>query len=71
MVRSQTDSDGCDVYIEATGSPAGVEQGLSLVRKLGRFVEFSVLGTQAPTAIVLRSRTTPSRWRVRATVSKS
>ena len=35
---------GCDVYIEATGSPSGVNQGLELIRKLGRFVEFSVFG---------------------------
>ena len=39
-----TDGYGCDVYIEATGHPAGVEQGLHMIRKLGTFVEFSVLG---------------------------
>lgn len=44
IVRSHTEGYGCDVYIEATGSPAGVNQGLSLIRKLGRFVEFSVFG---------------------------
>jgi erythritol/L-threitol dehydrogenase len=37
---------GCDVYIEATGSPAGVTQGLQIIRKLGRFVEFSVFGSE-------------------------
>ena len=47
IVRSLTGGYGCDVYIEATGSPAGVTQGLSLIRKLGRFVEFSVFGADA------------------------
>ncbi|PAE96888.1 MDR/zinc-dependent alcohol dehydrogenase-like family protein [Shouchella clausii] len=41
-VKDMTDGYGCDVYIEATGHPASVEQGLSMIRKLGRFVEFSV-----------------------------
>lgn len=49
IVRSLTEGYGCDVYIEATGSPSGVEQGLDLVRRLGRFVEFSVFG--APTTV--------------------
>ena len=38
-----TDGYGCDVYIEATGHPAAVEQGLRMLRKLGTFVEFSVM----------------------------
>jgi 2-desacetyl-2-hydroxyethyl bacteriochlorophyllide A dehydrogenase len=42
-VRELTDGYGCDVYIEATGHPAAVEQGLHMVRKLGTFVEFSVM----------------------------
>lgn len=41
-VKELTGGYGCDVYIEATGHPASVEQGLSMIRKLGRFVEFSV-----------------------------
>lgn len=44
IVRGLTDGYGCDVYIEATGSPSGVVQGLNLIRRLGRFVEFSVFG---------------------------
>lgn len=44
VVHSVTGGYGCDVYIEATGSSSGVGQGLSLIRKLGRFVEFSVFG---------------------------
>lgn len=47
IVQGITDGYGCDVYIEATGSPAGVGQGLDLVRRLGRFVEFSVFGAPA------------------------
>jgi L-iditol 2-dehydrogenase len=47
IVRGLTQGYGCDVYIEATGSPAGVGQGLNLIRKLGRFVEFSVFGAPA------------------------
>jgi len=44
IVRGLTNGYGCDVYIEATGSPSGPTQGLDLIRKLGRFVEFSVFG---------------------------
>lgn len=47
VVRGLTGGYGCDVYIEATGSPSGVGQGLELIRKLGRFVEFSVFGAPA------------------------
>ena len=43
-VLDLTDGYGCDVYIEATGHPSGVTQGLDMVRKLGTFVEFSVFG---------------------------
>jgi threonine dehydrogenase-like Zn-dependent dehydrogenase len=42
-VRALTGGYGCDVYIEATGHPAAVEQGLHMVCKLGTFVEFSVM----------------------------
>jgi L-iditol 2-dehydrogenase len=48
-VEALTQGYGCDVYIEATGHPSSVVQGLSMVRKLGRFVEFSVFG--APTSV--------------------
>jgi threonine dehydrogenase-like Zn-dependent dehydrogenase len=41
-IKKLTDGYGCDIYIEATGHPKSVEQGLSMIRKLGRFVEFSV-----------------------------
>ncbi len=41
-ILEMTEGYGCDVYIEATGNPAAVPQGLRMIRKLGRFVEFSV-----------------------------
>ncbi|MBS4208117.1 alcohol dehydrogenase catalytic domain-containing protein [Bacillus sp. FJAT-50079] len=44
QVMDLTDGYGCDVYIEATGHPSAVTQGLKMIRKLGRFVEFSVFG---------------------------
>ncbi|SEW22601.1 Threonine dehydrogenase [Chryseobacterium wanjuense] len=42
-VLELTDGYGCDVYIEATGHPSAVEQGLNMIRKMGTFVEFSVM----------------------------
>lgn len=47
LVRDLTEGYGCDVYIEATGNPASVKQGLQIIRKLGRFIEFSVFGSEA------------------------
>lgn len=49
VVSDLTGGYGCDVYIEATGHPSGVTQGLQMVRKLGRFVEFSVFSS--PTTV--------------------
>ncbi|MBF7141629.1 MULTISPECIES: alcohol dehydrogenase catalytic domain-containing protein [Pseudomonas] len=46
IIAGLTDGYGCDVYIETTGVPVGVTQGLELIRKLGRFVEFSVFGAE-------------------------
>jgi len=42
-IREMTEGYGCDVYIEATGNPIAVEQGLLSLRKAGTFVEFSVM----------------------------
>lgn len=42
-VLNLTDGVGCDVYIEATGHPSAVQQGLDMIRKGGTFVEFSVM----------------------------
>ncbi|GMO29660.1 MAG: alcohol dehydrogenase catalytic domain-containing protein [Spirochaetaceae bacterium] len=44
-INKMTDNYGCDTYIEATGHPSSVIQGLSIIRKLGVFVEFSVFGS--------------------------
>ena len=41
-IKDLTEGYGCDIYIEATGHPSSVVQGLKAIRKLGRFVEFSV-----------------------------
>lgn len=41
-IKKLTGGYGCDIYIEATGHPSSVEQGLQCIRKMGRFVEFSV-----------------------------
>lgn len=41
-IKDLTGGYGCDIYIEATGHPSSVEQGLQCIRKMGRFVEFSV-----------------------------
>ncbi len=46
IISGLTQGYGCDVYIETTGAPIGVTQGLDLIRKLGRFVEFSVFGAE-------------------------
>ena len=43
-IREMTEGYGCDVYIEATGHPSSVQQGLEAIRKMGTFVEFSVFG---------------------------
>ena len=42
VVRDLTDGYGADVYIEGTGHPSGVPQGLNMLRKQGTFVEYSV-----------------------------
>ena len=45
-IMDLTEGYGCDIYIEATGHPSSVTQGLQMIRKLGRFVEFSVFGSE-------------------------
>lgn len=42
-VRKLSGGYGCDRYIEASGHPSAVVQGLHMIRPLGTFVEFSVL----------------------------
>ena len=43
-IMDRTGGYGCDIYIEATGHPNAVVQGMHMIRKLGTFVEFSVFG---------------------------
>lgn len=44
-VGSLTDGYGADVYLDGTGHPSAVPQGLNLLRKLGTFVEYGVFGS--------------------------
>jgi threonine dehydrogenase-like Zn-dependent dehydrogenase len=44
VVRGLTGGHGADVYLEGTGHPSAVGQGLQALRKLGTFVEYSVFG---------------------------
>ena len=44
-IKELTGGYGCDIYIEASGHPSSVQQGLDMIRKMGRFVEFSVFGS--------------------------
>jgi erythritol/L-threitol dehydrogenase len=48
-VKELTDGYGCDVFIEATGYPDAVVQGLDALRKLGRMVVFGVFGSRVTT----------------------
>ncbi|MBM3495001.1 MAG: zinc-binding dehydrogenase [Armatimonadetes bacterium] len=49
IIGDLTDGYGCDVYIEATGSPDAVNAGLRMLRKGGSFVEFSVMSRETCT----------------------
>ena len=44
-VNDLTDGYGADVYLEGTGHPSAVLQGLSMLRKLGKYVEYGVFGS--------------------------
>ncbi len=45
IVHSLTEGYGADVYLEGSGHPSAVLQGLTLLRKLGTFVEYGVFGS--------------------------
>lgn len=47
IVKDLTDGYGADVYLEATGHPSAVGQGLNILRKLGTYVEYSVFRSEA------------------------
>ena len=42
VVKEMTEGYGADIYLEGTGHPSAVAQGLKLLRKLGTFVCYSV-----------------------------
>ncbi|WP_020499542.1 alcohol dehydrogenase catalytic domain-containing protein [Sciscionella marina] len=44
-IKELTEGYGADVYLEGTGHPSAVGQGLDLLRKLGTYVEYSVFGS--------------------------
>ncbi|CAI8005730.1 Erythritol/L-threitol dehydrogenase [Geodia barretti] len=46
-VHSLTGGYGCDIYIEATGHPQSVKQGLLMLCKMGTMVEYGVFGQEA------------------------
>lgn len=45
-IMKLTHGYGCDIYIEATGHPSSVIQGMQMIRKLGVFIEFSVFSAK-------------------------
>ena len=47
LISDLSNGAGCDVYIEASGNTAAISQGLKLICKGGRFVEFSVFSGPA------------------------
>jgi threonine dehydrogenase-like Zn-dependent dehydrogenase len=47
-VRELTGGYGCDIYIEMSGAPEAVRQGLEMTRALGTVVSFSVVHEPVP-----------------------
>jgi len=48
-VRELTEGYGCDVFLEASGHPSAVDQGLRMLRKLGTFIVFGVFKEKVTT----------------------
>src|SRR5439155_8318225 len=46
-IKDLTGGYGADVYLEGTGHPSAVPHGLNWLRKLGRYVEYGVFGSEA------------------------
>jgi threonine dehydrogenase-like Zn-dependent dehydrogenase len=44
-VKELTSGNVTDGYVDRTGHPSAVSQGLNLLRKLGTYVEYSVFGS--------------------------
>lgn len=45
-IRKLTNGLGCDVYIEASGSPKSVTQGMDSLKNLGRYVQMGVFAEE-------------------------
>lgn len=45
-IRKLTGGLGCDVYVEASGSPRSVTQGLDALKNLGRYVQMGVFAEE-------------------------
>ena len=45
-IRKRTGGYGCDVYIEASGSPRSVTQGLQSLKNHGRYVQMGVFAEE-------------------------
>jgi len=45
-IKTLTDGLGCDVYIEASGSPQSVSQGLDSLKNLGTYVQMGVFADE-------------------------
>lgn len=45
-IRKLTGGLGCDVYVEASGSPRSVTQGMDVLKNLGRFVQMGVFAEE-------------------------
>ena len=48
-IKRYTDSNGCDVYIEASGYGDSIGQGLSALKNHGKYVQFGMLGDHVNT----------------------
>jgi L-iditol 2-dehydrogenase len=46
-IQALTQGRGCDIYVEASGSPGSIGTGLHALRKAGRLVIFGVYGHEA------------------------
>ena len=45
-IKKVTGGLGCDVYVEASGSPKSVKQGLELLKNLGRYIQMGVFAEE-------------------------
>lgn len=45
-IMAVTDNKGCDVYIEASGSPKSVKQGMNILKNHGRYIQMGVFAKE-------------------------